>query len=70
MIDQYERGLKSQTLTRDAALELIQNFFVMLSVVERIRSWEDTAFSGANPFFKISPLEGPIPALDWMPPMR
>ena len=34
MIDHYDRSLKSQTLTRDAALELIQNFFVMLSVVD------------------------------------
>ena len=61
MIDHYDRGLKSQTLTRDAALELIQNFFVMLSVVERIRSWEDTAFFRGKPIFQNLTIGGTDP---------
>lgn len=52
MIDHYERGLKSKELTKEKALELVQNFFVMLSVVERIRSWEDTAFFRGKPIFQ------------------
>jgi pyruvate-formate lyase len=52
MIDLYNKGIKSGTLTRDKALELVQNFFVMLSVVERIRSWDDTAFFRGKPIFQ------------------
>lgn len=52
LIDLYNKGIKSGTLTRDKALELVQNFFVMLSVIERIRSWDDTAFFRGKPIFQ------------------
>lgn len=52
MIDHYKKGLISGELTREKALELIQNFFIMLSVVERIRSWADTAFFRGKPIFQ------------------
>jgi formate C-acetyltransferase len=61
MIEHYNSSLKSQTLTRDAALELIQNLFVMLSVVERIRSWEDTAFFRGKPIFQNLTIGGTDP---------
>lgn len=47
-----EEELRSGTLTREKALELTQNFFVMLSVIERIRSWADTAFFRGKPIFQ------------------
>ena len=52
MIDQYTKGIQDETLTREEALELVQNFFVMLSVIERIRSWDDTAFFRGKPIFQ------------------
>jgi len=52
MIDYYSRDIETKRLTRDKALELTQNFFVMLSVVERIRSWADTAFFRGKPIFQ------------------
>jgi pyruvate formate-lyase/glycerol dehydratase family glycyl radical enzyme len=52
MIDMYEKGIAVKELTREKALELVQNFFVMLSVIERIRSWEDTQFFRGKPIFQ------------------
>ena len=48
----YQRDVAAGTLTREHALELIQNFFVMLSVVERVRSWDDTDFFRGKPIFQ------------------
>ncbi len=61
MIDHYNRGVVDKTLTRENALELIQNLFVMLSVVERIRSWEDTAFFRGKPIFQNLTIGGTDP---------
>jgi formate C-acetyltransferase len=58
----YERDLASGRITREKALELVQNFFVMLSVVERIRSWEDTAFFRGKPIFQNLTIGGIDPA--------
>jgi formate C-acetyltransferase len=52
MIDWYTQDLENGILTREAALELIQNFFVCLSVVERFRGWYDTDFFRGKPMFQ------------------
>lgn len=52
MIDLYRKDIAAGKLTRQTALELLQNCFVMLSVVERIRSWEDTDFFRGKPIFQ------------------
>ena len=52
MRDWYDADIASGTLDRDQALELLENSFVMLSVVERIRSWEDTDFFRGKPIFQ------------------
>jgi len=43
-----EEGLQ----TYDSALELLENFFIMLSQVERLRSWSDTQFFRGKPIFQ------------------
>lgn len=52
MRDWYDHDIATGVLTRAQALELLENFFVMLSVVERIRSWEDTDFFRGKPIFQ------------------
>lgn len=61
LIDIYNKGTQAGTLTREKALELVQNLFVMLSVVERIRSWEDTAFFRGKPIFQNLTIGGTDP---------
>ena len=48
----YEKDIKEKRLTRESALELIENFFVILSTIERIRSWDDTAYFRGKPIFQ------------------
>lgn len=60
----YQRDLEQGVLTRDRAMELIQNFFILLSTIERMRSWDDTAYFRGKPIFQnlttggIDPLTG------------
>ena len=48
----YVKDLEGKVITRDSALELLENFFIMLSQVERVRSWEDTSFFRGKPIFQ------------------
>jgi pyruvate formate-lyase/glycerol dehydratase family glycyl radical enzyme len=50
--DHYQRDIESGAITREKALELVQNFFVCLSTIERIRSWEDTDYFRGKPIFQ------------------
>lgn len=52
MFPYYERDVAAGILSRDTALELVQNFLVMFSVIERVRSWEDTDFFRGKPIFQ------------------
>lgn len=52
MNDVYLKDFESGLITHDFALELLENFFIMLSQVERIRSWEDTSFFRGKPIFQ------------------
>ncbi len=52
MISYYRKDLEEGRLTRDLAVELVENFFVLLSTVERMRSWEDTAYFRGKPIFQ------------------
>jgi len=61
MNDLYMADVKAGRLTREGALELIQNFFVMLSVVERVRSWMDTLFFRGKPIFQNLTIGGTNP---------
>lgn len=48
----YQRDLEKGLVTRDSAIELIENFFVLLSTIERMRSWDDTAYFRGKPIFQ------------------
>ena len=48
----YESDLSRGIITRESAVELIENFFVLLSTVERLRSWDDTAYFRGKPIFQ------------------
>jgi formate C-acetyltransferase len=61
LIGRYERDVKEGRLDREGALELIENFFAMLSVVERIRSWEDTSYFRGKPIFQNLTIGGTDP---------
>lgn len=50
--EHYQRDVSRGILTRDQALELVQNFFVVLSTIERIRSWNDTDYFRGKPIFQ------------------
>lgn len=52
MYPYYKRDVEAGILDRDHALELVQNFLVMFSVIERIRSWDDTEFFRGKPIFQ------------------
>lgn len=52
MYPYYSKDVKEGKLNRDAAVELIENFFVILSTVERLRSWDDTAYFRGKPIFQ------------------
>lgn len=52
MIPYYRKDVEEGRLTRESAVELIQNFFVLLSTVERMRSWDDTAYFRGKPIFQ------------------
>jgi formate C-acetyltransferase len=48
----YLKDIAEGILTREKALELTENFFVILSTIERIRSWDDTAYFRGKPIFQ------------------
>lgn len=52
LIDIYRKDIESGKQTYESALELMQNFFIMLSQVERVRSWVDTQFFRGKPIFQ------------------
>ncbi len=52
MISYYRNDLERGILTKESAEELIENFFVLLSTVERMRSWDDTAYFRGKPIFQ------------------
>jgi formate C-acetyltransferase len=62
LIERYEHDVAAGRLNRDGALELIENMFAMLSVVERIRSWEDTSYFRGKPIFQNLTIGGTDPA--------
>ncbi|QQO09089.1 pyruvate formate lyase family protein [Breznakiella homolactica] len=52
MIDIYRHDIDAKIETYETALELMENFFIMLSQVERVRSWTDTQFFRGKPIFQ------------------
>lgn len=52
MIPYYRKDVEEGRLDRDKAVELIENFFILLSMVERMRSWDDTAYFRGKPIFQ------------------
>lgn len=48
----YQKDKEKGLITRDQAIELIENYFVLLSTVERMRSWDDTAYFRGKPIFQ------------------
>ena len=52
MINIYNKDKEKGIQTYDSALELLENFFLMLYQVERVRSWTDTQFFRGKPIFQ------------------
>jgi formate C-acetyltransferase len=52
MKDIYEADISRGTLTRDQALELIENFYLQIYSINKVRSWEDTDFFRGVPMFQ------------------
>ena len=52
MISFYREDKMKGKLNDETAMELIENFFVLLSTIERMRSWEDTAYFRGKPIFQ------------------
>ena len=52
MISFYREDKMKGKLDDETAMELIENFFVLLSTIERMRSWEDTAYFRGKPIFQ------------------
>jgi pyruvate formate-lyase/glycerol dehydratase family glycyl radical enzyme len=52
MYPYYEKDIAEGRLTRQSALELVENFYVMLYTVNRIKSWGDTDFFRGSPMFQ------------------
>ena len=48
----YERGVAEGTLTRDLALEMVENFFLQIYTCNKVRSWTDTDFFRGVPMFQ------------------
>lgn len=57
----YKKDKEAGILDREYAIELIENFFVVLSTVERMRSWDDTAYFRGKPIFQNLTTGGVIP---------
>ena len=52
MIPFYRKDKAEGRLNDEDTVELIENFFVLLSTVERMRSWDDTAYFRGKPIFQ------------------
>ncbi|PLR77403.1 formate C-acetyltransferase/glycerol dehydratase family glycyl radical enzyme [Bacillus sp. V3-13] len=48
----YEKGIADGSLTRDAALELTENFYYQIYTINKVRSWEDTDYFRGVPMFQ------------------
>lgn len=57
----YQKDVAAGRLTREKALELAQNFFIVLSTIDRIRSWDDTDYFRGKPVFQNLTIGGIIP---------
>lgn len=52
MIELYRSDVEKGILTREAALELIENFYLQIYTINKVRSWEDTDFFRGVPMFQ------------------
>jgi len=50
--DLYEKDLQEGRMTREEALELTENFYIMLYTLNRIKCWEDTDYFRGSPMFQ------------------
>ncbi|NLJ38448.1 MAG: formate C-acetyltransferase/glycerol dehydratase family glycyl radical enzyme [Candidatus Atribacteria bacterium] len=48
----YKRDIEAGLLNKEKALELTENFYIMLYTVNRIKSWGDTDFFRGSPMFQ------------------
>ena len=48
----YEQGIQDGTLTREFALEMVENFFLQIYTCNKVRSWVDTDFYRGVPMFQ------------------
>lgn len=57
----YEEGIRNQTLTRELAVELTENFFLQIYTCNKVRSWIDTDFYRGVPMFQNLTIGGQDP---------
>src|SRR5690554_886301 len=57
----YQKDLQAGVLTREKALELVQNFFVMLSCNNKVRSADAAQFLRGNPLHQNITVGGQLP---------
>ncbi|MCK5617520.1 hypothetical protein KAR91_87460, partial [Candidatus Pacearchaeota archaeon] len=48
----YEKDIKEGKLTKEEALELMENFFIKIAEVKRLRPWTDTVYKAGMPTFQ------------------
>lgn len=59
--DFYKKDLEEGIITREEALELTENFYIMIYSINKIRSWPDTDFFRGLPIFQNLTIGGQDP---------
>lgn len=52
LIDLYNSDVAKGNLTRETALELVENFYLQIYTINKVRSWDDTDFFRGVPMFQ------------------
>lgn len=61
MYDMYQQGIREGTLDRDKALELVENFYLQIYAINKVRSWTDTDYFRGVPMFQNLTIGGQDP---------
>ena len=48
----YKRDIEEGRLTRDEAVEMVENFYLQIYTSNKVRSWGDTDFFRGVPMFQ------------------
>jgi len=61
MWDFYKKGIEDGSLNKDSALELIENFYLQIYALNKVRSWVDTDYYRGVPMFQNLTIGGQDP---------